>query len=117
MGVVGLAHLHPQPHGGGSGPHASLELESHAVEVLRIRLAPHERIPMHEVTPRVVEWLMDGHLRDTFADGTIHDVQTKAGEVGWVPAQQHAGENLGDLPVEFLAIVPKGAPPAGAHPH
>jgi quercetin dioxygenase-like cupin family protein len=110
IGVVALVltQNHPQPHGG-PGPQAHMELQNEAVEVVRIRLAPHERLPMHEVTPRVVVWLTDAHLRDTFADGTTREVQMKAGEVGWVPAQQHAGENLGDQPVEFVAIVPKGA--------
>ncbi len=122
LAVAALGQTHQQPHHG-RGPQARMELQNDAVEVLRIRLAPHERIPMHEVTPRVVVWLTDAHLRDTFADGTVHEVQTKAGEVNWVPAQQHAGENLGDQPVEFLAIVPKGAQPkgvqtnAGAHAH
>ena len=112
LGVFGLAQLPPHA---GSGPEAKLELQNEAVHVLRIRIAPREHIPMHEVTPRVVVWLTDAQLRDTLADGTTRDMRAKAGQVEWVPAQRHAGENLGDRPVEFLAIIPKGTSSRAAH--
>ena len=35
---------------------AELVLENSSVQVLRIRIAPHEKTPMHDVTPRVVVW-------------------------------------------------------------
>jgi beta-alanine degradation protein BauB len=109
--VLGLMQTHTQPHGqsgDAAGPRAKIEVENDAVQVLRIHLAPHERIPIHEVTPRVVVWLTDAHLRDSFDDRTSRDVHVKSGDVQWVPAQRHAGENLGDRVVEFVAIVPKG---------
>ncbi len=84
-----------------------LEFENDAVQVLRIRMAPHEKTPIHDITPRVVVWLTTAHLRIALADGTTMEARPKAGEVSWVPAQRHAGENLGDQPLEFLAIVPK----------
>jgi hypothetical protein len=36
-----------------------------------------------------------------------------------VPAQRHAGENLSDTPIEFLAVLPKSSVQAGEHhaPH
>ena len=33
--------------------------------VLRIRMAPHEKTAMHELSARLVIWLTDAHLRDT----------------------------------------------------
>jgi len=45
---------------------AVVELENDAVVVVRIRIAPHERTPMHDIaSARLVVWLTDAHLRDT----------------------------------------------------
>jgi hypothetical protein len=74
---------------------------------------------MHELTPRLVIWLTDAHLRDTKPDGTVTDYRRTAGATEWVPAQRHAGENLSDTPIEFLAVLPKSSVQAGEHhaPH
>jgi enamine deaminase RidA (YjgF/YER057c/UK114 family) len=68
---------------------------------------PHEKTPMHEISPRLVVWVTDAHLKDTFSDGTSQELRRVAGAADWVPAQRHSGKNLGDKPVEFLAILPK----------
>jgi hypothetical protein len=87
---------------------AKVELENDAVVVVRIRMAPHEKTPMHDIaTARLVVWLTDVHLRDTQADGTVSETRRHAGEFEWVPVQRHAGENLSDQSLEFLAILPK----------
>ena len=71
-------------------------------------MAPHEKTPMHDIaSARLVVWLTDVYLRDTHADGITDEIRRRAGEVDWVPIQRHAGENLADEPLEFLAIVPK----------
>src|SRR5258708_11254518 len=95
--------------GHGRGPSMALEFENQALTVLRVRLAPREKTPMHDLTARVVVWLTDAHLKDTAADGKTREEHWKAGQAIWVPAQRHAGENLGDRPIEFIAIVPKPA--------
>src|SRR5262245_54808068 len=47
---------------------AKVEFENDAVVVVRIRMAPHERTPMHDIAPaRLVVWLTEVHLRDTHA--------------------------------------------------
>jgi hypothetical protein len=90
------------------GPaHFKIEFENESILVLRIRLDPHEKTPMHQVTPRMVVWLTDAHLRDTFADGKAIELRRNAGATEWVPAQKHSGENLSNQPIEFVAIVPK----------
>ena len=91
----------------GGPANVSLEFDNQVLTVLRIRLAPHEKTPMHDLTPRLVVWLSDADIRDTFADGHSDEMRRSAGAVDWVPAQRHAGENLSDRPVEFLAVVPK----------
>jgi hypothetical protein len=98
------AHASAMPDGPAN---VSLEFDNQALTVLRIRLAPHEQTPMHDLTPRLVVWLSDADIRDTFADGHSNEMRRSAGAVDWVPAERHAGENLSDRPVEFLAVVPK----------
>jgi hypothetical protein len=93
-----------------AGPQAELQLDNDAVQVLRIHFGPREAIPMHEVaTPRLVVWLTDAHMRYAFEDGTVREERRRAGQVDWVLPQRHAGENLDDHAVEFVAIVPKPA--------
>jgi quercetin dioxygenase-like cupin family protein len=94
---------------------AVVELENDAVVVVRIRIAPHERTPMHDIaSARLVVWLTDAHLRDTHPDGRSAEIRRRAGDIDWVPVQRHAGENLSHEPLEFLAIVPKNAGTAAA---
>lgn len=89
------------------GPAMSLEFENASVRAFRIRIAPHARLAMHDVTPRVVVWLTAAHLRDSLATGEIRMEEHKAGDVTWVPAQRHSGVNLSGAAIEFIAIEPK----------
>jgi quercetin dioxygenase-like cupin family protein len=92
-----------------AGPvNAVVEFENESIVVVRIRMAPGEKTPMHDITSaRLVVWLTNVHLRDTHADGSTDDIRRRAGDIDWVPVQRHAGENLAHEPLEFLAIVPK----------
>jgi hypothetical protein len=94
---------------------AKIEFENDAMVVVRIRMAPHEKTPMHDITSaRLVVWLTNAELRDTQPDGTTNEIRRHAGELDWVPVQRHAGENLSDEPLEFLAILPKTTGAAAA---
>ena len=84
-----------------------LEIDNDSVEVIRVHLDAHQRLPMHDVTPRVVVWLTDAHLRATLPDGTTREERARRGQVDWVPAQRHAAENLDDHAVDFVAVIPK----------
>jgi hypothetical protein len=95
---------------------AELVFDNASVTVIRVWMAPHEKIPMHDLTARVVVWMTDAHLRDIKPTGEIHEENAKAGDVEWVPAQRHEGENLGDNRVELIAIVPK-SPAMGMMDH
>jgi hypothetical protein len=83
------------------------EFSNDTLDVVRVRLAPHEKTGMHNLTPRLVIWLTDVHLRDTKPDGTTTDYRRGAGTVEWIPAQRHAGENLSGQAIEFLGVIPK----------
>ena len=88
---------------------AKVEFENEYIIVVRVRMAPHEKTPMHDITSaRLVVWLTDAYLRDTHPDGRTDELRRRAGDIDWVPVQRHAGENLAQEPLEFLAIVPKG---------
>ena len=103
--VVYRANAQPSEH---SGPvQMRSEFDNESMTVLRIRMAPHEKTGMHDVSPRLVIWLTDAHLRDVKPDGTTTNYRRTAGSTEWVPAQMHAGENLSENPIEFLAVVPK----------
>jgi quercetin dioxygenase-like cupin family protein len=97
-------HQHDSHH---VGPGFKLEFENDLVQVVRIKIAPHEKLPMHDLTPRVVILLTDQNLRITFPNGETREEHHKAGEAGWVSAERHAGENLSDKPIEFVAVIPK----------
>ena len=86
--------------------------ENEQVQVLRLRLAAHEKTPMHDVTPRVVVWLSDAHFVDTYADGAKREEFRKSGDAEFVSARRHAGENLSDQPMDFIAVVLKAQPSA-----
>ncbi len=91
-----------------TGPaQVKVEYENESILVLRIHMGPHEKTPMHDVSPRMVVWLTDANLRTTLPGGETIEHHMKAGETGWVPAGKHAGENLSDKSIEFIAIVPK----------
>src|SRR5215470_11433865 len=94
---------------------AKLVIENELVQVFRMSVPAHSRTPMHDISPRTVVWLSDAHFIDHFADGTTKEETRKSGDVEWVPARRHAGENLSDSPMEFIAVVVRAASPGG-HP-
>ena len=94
-----------------AGPPAQAEIENESMFVLRVRMAPHAKTGMHDVSARLVVWLTDAHIRDTKPDGATSDYRRGAGTVEWIETQRHAGENLSDAPIEFLAVIAKSATP------
>jgi quercetin dioxygenase-like cupin family protein len=86
------------------------ELENSEVRVVRIRVAPHQRIPMHEVPPHVAIWLTEAHLKITYPDGRTDVQRFSPGRVEWVTLGKHAGENVGSKAIEFIAVEPRRSP-------
>ncbi len=92
----------------GAGPKdAKLEFQNGLVTVLRIRIQPHEKIPIHDVTPRVIVYLTDSHVKLIFPNGSVRNENAKAGQAEWFPAQRHGGENLSDRAGEYIAVIPR----------
>jgi len=90
--------------------HVRVELENDRVRVLRVRLGPHEKIPMHQHPARVVVSLTDTELKATSADGKQDTLRAKVGEARWAAVAQHGVENLRDTPVESIEVELKDAP-------
>lgn len=87
-----------------TGVETVVEYESDQVAVVRFRFSPHATIPMHTAPDLVAIWLSDAQLKMTFPDGTFKVEDHRAGEVTSQSAQQHAGENLKDKALEFIAV-------------
>ncbi len=49
-------------------------------------------------------WLTNARLKLIFADGTSKIEIHKAGGTEWTTAQKHAGENVADMSLEFMAV-------------
>ncbi len=84
--------------------HYTVEIENDKVRVLRIRYAPHERSVMHSHPASVIVMLTDGRMRFTFPDGSVEEVEAKAGQTMTFPAIDHLPENLGETALEAVAI-------------
>src|SRR5215467_1958576 len=107
--TIALAQEHPRSqtmtHMATAPIDAKLVTDNELVQVFRMSVPAHFKTPMHDVSPRVVVWLSDAHFVDHFADGTRKEEIRKAGDVEWVPGRRHAGENLSDKPMEFIAVI------------
>jgi hypothetical protein len=118
LGSSASATWSQTPHAaGGQLPDVGkVEFENESIIVVRIHMAPHETTPMHDiVSPRLVIWLTDAHLKDTGSDGRVTEYSRPAGAVDWVTPRRHMGENVSDRSLDFLAIIPKAIAAAGAH--
>jgi quercetin dioxygenase-like cupin family protein len=84
--------------------HYTVELEDEKVRVLRIRYGPHEKSVMHSHPALVGVMMTDGHIRFSYPDGKVEDVEVTAGQVLSFPALDHLPENLSDKPFEVIAV-------------
>ncbi len=87
-----------------AGVQPKVEFENEHVRVVRFRFGPHAQIPMHDAPDVVTVALSEGRLRLTFPDGTTKDLAYMPGATGWAAASRHAGENLEDTTLEFIAV-------------
>jgi hypothetical protein len=69
--------------------------ENDRVRVLEYRDQPGDKTQPH-THPDTVMYTLTSFSRRLTADGRQVEVQLPAGQVRWVSAQEHAGENIGD---------------------
>ena len=99
--------------------HYKVVFENDRVRVLEYRDAPGDRTTPHEHPDSVMYTLSTFRRRLYAADGSTRDVEIEAGTTGWLPAQQHAGHNIGDTETRVLFVELKdgaGEPPGGLGP-
>src|SRR3712207_486696 len=75
--------------------HYRVIFENDRVRVLEYTDSPGDRTTPHEHPDSVMVTLSSFRRRLHHGDAQ-RDVELQAGRVGWVPAQRHHGENIGD---------------------
>jgi beta-alanine degradation protein BauB len=92
--------------------------ENDVVRVLEYRDTPGAVTAPHR-HPDSVMYTLTGFSRRLSSGGATRDVELEAGQVHWLPAQEHCGENIGstDTHVLFVELKVAGSAPerAGAH--
>jgi len=78
-------------------------LDNACVRVLEYRDQPGDRTQLH-VHPACVMYTLSSFRRRLHQNGQHRDVEIAAGTTGWLPAQEHAGENIGDTPTHVLFV-------------
>jgi hypothetical protein len=91
--------------------------ENERVRVLEYRDRPGDRTAPHR-HPDSVMLTLSSFRRRLLGDGRQVDVELQAGQVRWLDAQEHAGENIGDsdshsIFVELKEPRPDGPPGGG----
>ena len=87
--------------------------ENHRVRVLEYRDRPGERTHPHR-HPDSVMVTLSAFQRRISAGGRQADVDLAAGQVRWLGAQEHSGENTGDTETHSIFIELKEPDPAPA---
>jgi quercetin dioxygenase-like cupin family protein len=95
--------------------HYKVVFENERVRVLEYRDSPGDRTSPHDHPDSVMYTLSSFRRRLYAADDQTRDVEIEAGTTGWLPAQRHAGHNIGDTETHVLFVELKhGAGPQGA---
>lgn len=91
-------------------------LENNEVRVLRYRDKPGDKTNSHHHPRFVLYALCPFHRRLTFGDGTTKSRGFKAGDVIFMKAQTHIGENTGTTDTDVVIVEMKTAQPHAAIP-
>lgn len=88
--------------------------ENDQVRVLEYLDHPGDRTHPHDHPDTVMYTLSDFRRRLHGGDGASREVEMAAGTTGWLPAQRHSGENIGDSDTHVLFVELKGRGVAGS---
>ena len=78
--------------------------ENDRVRVLEYRDVPGHRTTLHDHPDSVMYTLSTFRRRLYAADGQTRDVEIESGTTGWLPAQRHAGHNIGDTETHVIFV-------------
>jgi hypothetical protein len=90
--------------------HYRVIFENERVRVLEYNDQPGEGTTPHE-HPDSVMYTLSSFRRRLVHGDTQREVELEAGTVGWLPAQQHHGENIGDTPTHAIFVELKDSRP------
>ena len=88
--------------------------ENERVRVLEYRDAPGDRTTPHAHPDSVMYTLSSFRRRLYAADGETREVEIAAGTTAWLPAQEHAGHNIGSTPTHVVFVELKESPTEGS---
>jgi beta-alanine degradation protein BauB len=89
--------------------------ENDRVRVLEYRDEPGDRTTPHR-HPDSVMYTLSSFRRRLYAGGGERDVEIAVDTVAWLPAQEHAGHNIGDTPTRVVFVELKEPGPASPRP-
>jgi quercetin dioxygenase-like cupin family protein len=93
--------------------HYKVVFENDRVRVLEYTDKPGDRTTPHQ-HPDSVMYTLSSFRRRLVSGDAQREVEMEAGLTGWLPAQEHHGENIGDTPTHVLFVELKdGAADAG----
>ena len=78
--------------------------ENDRVRVLEYIDKPGDRTTPHEHPDSVMYTLSTFRRRLYSANGESRDVEIQAGTTGWLPAQRHAGHNIGESETHVIFV-------------
>jgi len=96
--------------------HYKVVFENDSVRVLEYKDSPGDKTTPHE-HPDSVMYTLSAFRRRLYTDDAHRDVEIDAGFTGWLPAQRHYGENIGDTATHVLFVelkTPPGSPGGGS---
>src|SRR4051812_8868296 len=83
--------------------HYRVVFENERTRVLEYTDRPGDRTTPHE-HPDSVMYTLSTFRRRLISGDNQREVEMAAGLTGWLPAQQHAGENIGDTETHVLFV-------------
>jgi hypothetical protein len=87
----------------------------------RVRVLEYRDTPGHLTTPHShpdsVMYTLSSFRRRLHSGGQQRDVELPAGMAGWLPAQEHAGENIGDTETHVIFVELKEPTSGGGGDH
>ncbi len=95
--------------------HYKVVFENERVRVLEYTDQPGEKTTPHQ-HPDSVMYTLSAFRRLLVSGDAQREVEMVVGSVGWLPAQEHHGENIGSTPTHVLFVELKNTQLAAAEP-
>lgn len=79
-------------------------LDNDKVRVFDVQVKVGEKLPMHSHPSNIVIPMSSGKVKTTLSDGTVKDIEFKAGEPRWSEPVTHSNEAVTDNHVMVIEI-------------